>query len=37
MGFLLSDAKGGQEFQDQVGLDFQFPSQFVDSNFLHMR
>lgn len=35
MGFLIGNAKGGQKFQDQMCLYFQFPSQFIDSNFLH--
>jgi hypothetical protein len=32
MSFLFGDTKGGQEIEDFLALDFQLPSQIVDSN-----
>ena len=35
MRLLLLHTQFGQEFDDNAGLDFEFPCQLIDSNFLH--
>jgi len=35
MRLLLSNAQIGQQVYDHPGLDFQFPSKLIDSNFAH--